>query len=709
MSSFDLYELTGGLSPQEIGDSLKRSHQINKDGISAEDVKYSPRNGIDRDVAAKLNESLSINDFGGKRLSSPFGDGGFRVLVGDKNDRHTAFGSVCEVPDSNKWLLLYRSSNQHGISNGSELRIAESYDFGDSWINDRVIYQDSEHDARPDKLTIMSNNRIGFFVNRQDEGDIHFSPLFFKSDDEGNTWSSVEQTTDSPYTFQSVGGIVEFPASQGGHDTEGFITFGTLNAGSGIDYFYTTDNGESWDIGYDAGFPSNNIERISENVSVRLGDTDRWLIYCRAESIGGGWHGPLSVFSTTNLLDWGEPLDAGVDNLGTSPCAFYDETTNKIYSIGTARVGREIDGLGNHLLIVGDDIEDLWLHNGVFSKQYDVLCAAPNWLTGYVMPFKSRGRMMAAFSAGEPVSNTIGSSSAMFLIGDFKSSGLDASIISYLLMKRQHGIKSIGFVTESDDIDEMPVSIINKNGLSLFELGLYREVRNTGGIDFNGTYIATNAKITKNFVCNILEIKASNNIFFNADGVIGFGHNVLFGGLEDKIDDSSAAIHVSVGSSSIPSIRSASIGSSSNRQHFVFSNPNGVVGSISTSGSSSGFNTTSDETLKNFSGKYSGVEALDIISKDPVRHFSWKKSGETAIGWGAQTSYAVSQDLATKGGWFIDGDDGEVDEGTKGAKYVPWGVDQSKRTPYLWAAVSELHEYIKKLTDRVAELENNIE
>lgn len=135
--------------------------------------------------------------------------------------------------------------------------------------------------------------------------------------------------------------------------------------------------------------------------------------------------------------------------------------------------------------------------------------------------------------------------------------------------------------------------------------------------------------------------------------------------------------------------------------HLGVYNPNGLVGGVRSNASATEFLTTSDETLKDFLGEYDWKEAFRVIKADPVRDFTWKSSSEYAVGWGAQTSYAVSPDLAAKGGWF--GPDGvPCEEGTVGAAYTPWGVDMGKRTPYLWAAVS-------RLIDEVAALKSELE
>lgn len=121
--------------------------------------------------------------------------------------------------------------------------------------------------------------------------------------------------------------------------------------------------------------------------------------------------------------------------------------------------------------------------------------------------------------------------------------------------------------------------------------------------------------------------------------------------------------------------------------HQQFYNPNGLVGSISTSASVTAFNTTSDERLKDFLGALSYNAAKAIIQADPVRKFTWKVSGELAVGWGAQTSYAVSKDLATP----------PPDDDPDGI----WSVDFSKRTPYLWAAVAGLIDEVAALRSQI--------
>lgn len=140
-------------------------------------------------------------------------------------------------------------------------------------------------------------------------------------------------------------------------------------------------------------------------------------------------------------------------------------------------------------------------------------------------------------------------------------------------------------------------------------------------------------------------------------------------------------------------VRSSKVGTAS-VNHYGFYNANGLVGTIGTTNSATAYNTSSDERLKDFGAELTLDEVMAVINADPAMHFRWKVDDSPAVGWSAQKSYAVSEDLASPG----IGEPGDED-------FTPWGMDQGKRTPYLWAAVSGLLKEIEALKARVAELE----
>jgi hypothetical protein len=143
---------------------------------------------------------------------------------------------------------------------------------------------------------------------------------------------------------------------------------------------------------------------------------------------------------------------------------------------------------------------------------------------------------------------------------------------------------------------------------------------------------------------------------------------------------------------------SAAIRSSSNVAtsvpHAYYYNTNGQVGSVATSGTGTTFATTSDERLKDIGGGYDPAEAIAIIRADPVKAFTWKETGEQAIGWIAQQSYAVDEKLAVPPQMGADGRQLEEDD--------RWGIDYGQRTPYLWAALSNALDRIEALEAKLS-------
>lgn len=177
---------------------------------------------------------------------------------------------------------------------------------------------------------------------------------------------------------------------------------------------------------------------------------------------------------------------------------------------------------------------------------------------------------------------------------------------------------------------------------------------------------------------------------------------------------SSAAGSVGVGTiiNSSGGIYSKRSGTASITHFYVYNNASVTptqVGSISSSGSATAFNTSSDETLKTFTGELSGDDAIAIIRADPVRRFTWNIDGTAAVGWGAQTSYAVSPDLASPPPPYVpDPDDPNAPQTAPGPGepgYQPWSIDQGRRTPYLWAALTKALDRIDALEARIAALE----
>lgn len=219
-----------------------------------------------------------------------------RIITG--TDKHRSRGSgLVILPD--KWLLFWREGAHHHDDPNSNVKMAESRDGGRTLENIKTLYRAAEHDGiewLDIRARLMDNGRIGVYGGRRlADGDCQ-KPLFSYSDDEGQTWSFVsldhfETVSGSPsFTFN------RFPASVGGHDTEGYILFWRGGDGD-VHIAYTVDNGLTWKdrrarhSGASAG----------EMSIVRLGETDRWIMIGRDHTY------PNAVHTSTDLFNWKGP------------------------------------------------------------------------------------------------------------------------------------------------------------------------------------------------------------------------------------------------------------------------------------------------------------------------------------------------------------------------------------------------------------------
>lgn len=127
--------------------------------------------------------------------------------------------------------------------------------------------------------------------------------------------------------------------------------------------------------------------------------------------------------------------------------------------------------------------------------------------------------------------------------------------------------------------------------------------------------------------------------------------------------------------------------------HFLFRNPNGQVGSIRTTNSTTAYNTSSDYRLKENVQPMTG--ALDTITQlNPVT-YTWKVDGLPGQGFIAHELQAVVPDCVT----------GEKDAVDAEGNPQYQGVDTSFLVATLVKAIQEQQVLLMELTARVAQLE----
>jgi len=144
------------------------------------------------------------------------------------------------------------------------------------------------------------------------------------------------------------------------------------------------------------------------------------------------------------------------------------------------------------------------------------------------------------------------------------------------------------------------------------------------------------------------------------------------------------------GNQSWASSRSTTGGAS----HFIFYNPNGIVGNIETGGSTTSYNTSSDYRLKE--NVVDIADGITRVKQLQPRRFNFIADAETTVdGFLAHEAQTVVPEAIT-------GTHNEVDDD---GNPIYQGIDQSKLVPLLTAALQEAIAKIETLETKVAALE----
>jgi hypothetical protein len=132
------------------------------------------------------------------------------------------------------------------------------------------------------------------------------------------------------------------------------------------------------------------------------------------------------------------------------------------------------------------------------------------------------------------------------------------------------------------------------------------------------------------------------------------------------------------------------VNSTATQYHFVFTNPNGAVGSIYTTATATGFATSSDYRLKENVVPLTGATAR-VQQLKPCSFNFIAEPKKTVDGFIAHEAQAVVPESAT----------GTKDEVDNDGNPVYQGIDQSKLVPLLTAALQEALQKIEDLEGRL--------
>jgi len=239
------------------------------------------------------------------------------------------------------------------------------------------------------------------------------------------------------------------------------------------------------------------------------------------------------------------------------------------------------------------------------------------------------------------------------------------------MLIQHNGNVGIGTTSISDDADHCKLAIAGQSGSAAGILVFQA----TNG-DEDGMVFADGGNLF--VVADRANASSSSSIRFRVDGS-SEKMRLLSNGkllLNRTNEDGSGVINLALNSSGHGiSTRTAN---QSTQTHLDFGNQNGIVGSIQTSSSSTGFNTSSDYRLKENAVAISdGITRLKTLK--PYR-FNWKADSSTKVdGFFAHEVTAVPEAIS-----------GTKDAVDKDNNPVYQQIDQSKLVPLLVAAVQEL-------------------
>jgi hypothetical protein len=147
-------------------------------------------------------------------------------------------------------------------------------------------------------------------------------------------------------------------------------------------------------------------------------------------------------------------------------------------------------------------------------------------------------------------------------------------------------------------------------------------------------------------------------------------------------------------------------GTTSTAIQILFSNPNGNVGSITTNGSSTAFNTSSDYRLKENIAPMQN--ALNVVQQLKPVTYNWKVDGSSSQGFIAHELQAVVPDCVSGEKDAVETvDDVDAQGKVIGTKEVPryQGIDTSFLVATLTSAIQELKAIVDSQAERIATLE----
>jgi len=336
--------------------------------------------------------------------------------------------------DEQTWTVVWREASTHYLDSSSVIRAADTYDGGQTFFNYRTIH-DGAYDARNFGGTIMGGGRLGIMAARRD-GSGEYDPVFVYSDDNGSTWTS------STFALPNVTGSYEmepYPASVGGHDTDGWMV-PARDGGNQIHLFTTTDNGTNWS----SSAVDTPTKSVSEVTIGRVGSQDKWLLLARNNDDGAD--AKALVYTSTDLTNWTYEGEGPI--LGENrPVLVSDDDLMHLMTTNRVEGGGEITSEPRMFLRQTHNADTLFANPTSGWGDWETVARAGYHLTGYPHVEQIAGKWYATVMTGENKGSSAGSRdwSRLSLLSEIPteaSAKTNDNLIAHLSASQTIGISS---------------------------------------------------------------------------------------------------------------------------------------------------------------------------------------------------------------------------------------------------------------------------
>ena len=256
------------------------------------------------------------------------------------------------------------------------------------------------------------------------------------------------------------------------------------------------------------------------------------------------------------------------------------------------------------------------------------------------------------------------------------------------------GISSVGGATGVDFNDSVKARFGTGNDLEIYHDGTHSYIKDvgTGDLRIKGTELSLRSDSADEPYINCAE-NGSVDLFYNNTKTfetINGGAKVngtLLVGATASPNSSNSGVQLVNNSDGNDACRSSSGSVTSFRHHFIFYNGNGQVGSISTNGSATAFNTSSDYRLKE-NVDYTWDATTRLKQLKPARfNFIADDTNTLVDGFIAHEVSSVVPEAVS----------GEKDALEEDGSIKPQVIDQAKLVPLLVKTIQELEARIETL------------